>query len=160
MERRSWKCFIPRSSRSASSSDTTSVSPGEKRIKTRTARLQSLRSRSKRVLNFTLEIQLPEGQEGGGGEGRSERAGPQDPSCVKSGVKVRQSWRTRSTAGEFDQARSQCSRPPGSSGHFLLLSADMPDGDGKLLVQQDFFLLLTIKADRLNNCKNHCSRLV
>lgn len=40
----------------------------------------------------------------------------------------------------------------GSSGHFLLLSADKPDGDGESLVQQDFIPPFTI-VEILNNFK-------
>lgn len=102
----------------------------------------------KASFEFHFRNPAPGGQKRGSRRKRGG-AGLQDPSCVKSGVKVQQSWRTWSSAGEFDQAHSQCRRQPGSSGHFLLLSADMPDGGGKLLVQQDFILLFTV-SHRLN----------
>lgn len=70
-----------------------------KRTKTWTVRIQSLCSRSKQVLNFTLEIQLPEDRGGGGeqwGEGRSRAAGSKlrevrrEGSAVMEDVVVRQ----------------------------------------------------------------------
>lgn len=63
---------------------------------------------------------------------------------MESGVKVRQSERTRSSAAEFDQAHGQSCRPWGNTS--LLQSADKPEEDGELLVQQDFISLFTIVA--------------